>query len=185
MHHDYNSKCKQGPTTSQSEPQQSWEVCHQPFLGPVFIAGIFIRRLWLSFSQMSFSQLSSFHAQLRSYLSGRPVMTFCDMITQSVTAHDLNDKEAATASKEGRMEDVDASEASLNEKMDGSFGGSLTESTSNTRARLSLSGLQAAPPTRFVKMWEMGHDNGDDNNGFFWCPVSNEPNQQSEKSSEE
>ena len=92
------------------------------------------------------------------------------MITQSVTAHDLNDKEAA--SKEGRMEDVDASEASLNEKMDGSFGGSLTEFTSNTRARLSLSGLQAAPPTRFVKMWEMGRDNGDDNNGFFWCPLS-------------
>ena len=184
MHHDYNSKCKQGPTASESEPQQSWEVCHQPFPGPVFIAGIFIRRLWLSFSQMSFSQLSSFHSQLRSYLSGRPVMTFCDMIAQSVTAHDLNDKEAA--SKEGRMEDVDASEASLNEKMDGSFGGSLTEFTSNTRARLSLSGLQAAPPARFVKTWEMGCHNGDDNDGFFWCRLKQAQGiLQSEKNSEE
>ena len=101
---------------------------------------------------MSFSQLSSFHAQLRSYLTGRPVVTFCDIIAREVASHNQDTKEATQ--KEGRMEDADALEASLNGRMDGSFGGSLTEFTSHTRAHLSLSGLQAAPPVRFVKICE-------------------------------
>ncbi|XP_076471090.1 anaphase-promoting complex subunit 5-like isoform X2 [Babylonia areolata] len=53
------------------------------------VAGLFIRRMWLAYSQMSFSQLCNFQARLRSYLTGKPITTYSDVIAASCRGEDV------------------------------------------------------------------------------------------------